>query len=141
MARSALALALTALVVAGADLVHAGLAVANSSGGTLAHERSLPYVVGVAAASLLWAGAIVLTRSTSIAVAGGVLAGGALGNLASLALWPSLNGVPDPLVAAGVAFSLADVAVAVGLVLVLATTAVFAARNRARLRDPIRLGA
>jgi lipoprotein signal peptidase len=141
MARSALALALTALVVAGTDLVHTGLAIANAGGGTLAHERSLPYVVGVAAASLLWAGAIVLTRSTSIAVAGGVLAGGALGNLASLALWPSLPGVPDPLVAAGIAFSLADVAVAVGLVLVLVTTAAFAARNRARLREPVRLGA
>jgi hypothetical protein len=141
MARSALALALTALVVAGVDLVHTGLAIANADGGTIAHERSALYVAGVAAASVLWAGAIVLTRSTSIAVAGGVLAGGALGNLAALALWPSLPGVPDPLVAAGVAYSPADVAVAVGLVLVLATTAVFAARNRARLREPVRLGA
>jgi lipoprotein signal peptidase len=141
MARSAFALALTALVVAGADLLHTGLAVADAGAATLAHERSLLYVVGVAVASLIWAGAIVLTRSVAIAVAGGVLAGGALGNLVSLALWPSLPGVPDPLVAVGVAFSLSDVAVAVGLVLVLATTAVFAVRNRARLAEPVRLHA
>jgi hypothetical protein len=139
MARSAAALALAALVVAAADLAHTALAIANAGGATLAHERSLLYVVGVAAASLLWAGAIVLTRSTSIAVAGGILAGGAFGNLASLAFWPSLAGVPDPLVAGEVAFSLADLALGLGILLVFATTAVFAVRNRARLGEPVRL--
>jgi lipoprotein signal peptidase len=139
MARSAFALALTALVVAGADLLHTGLAIANAGGGTLAHERSLSYVVGVAVASLLWAGALVLTRSASIAVAGGVLVGGALANLAALALWPAVPGVPNPLAVDGVAFNAADATVVAGLGLVLVASASFAARNRDRLREPVRL--
>lgn len=139
MARSALALALTALLVAGADLVHTGLALADRGGATLAHERSLLYVAGVAVASLVWAGAIVLTRSTSIAVAGGVLAGGALANLAALALWPAVPGVPNPLAVRGVAFNAADVTVVAGLGLALVASALFAARNRERLREPVRL--
>jgi hypothetical protein len=57
----------------------------------LAHDRSAPYVVGVAGASLVWAGAVALTRSPSIALAGGVVLGGAVGNLASIALWPGDN--------------------------------------------------
>jgi lipoprotein signal peptidase len=139
MARSAAALALTASVVAGLDLAHKGLAIADRGGSVIAHDRSLLYVVGVAVASLLWAGAIALTRSVSIAVAGGILAGGALGNLASLVLWPSVPGVPNPLVAGDVAFNTADLAVLTGLTLVLGTTGVFAARNRERLRQPVRV--
>jgi len=76
-------------------------------------------------------------RATSIAVVGGVVLGGAIGNLASLALWPSLAGVPDPLAAGGVAFNLADVFVASGFVVLLPTTALFALKNRERLFEPV----
>jgi lipoprotein signal peptidase len=63
--------------------------------------------------------------------------GGAIGNLVSIGLWPSLPGVPDPLLAGGVAFNIADVAVAVGFVLLLPATVVFGLQNRDRLFDPV----
>jgi lipoprotein signal peptidase len=141
MARSLAVLAVTAAVVASADLAHKATVVAERGGAVLAHERSLLYVVGVAVASLLWASAIALTRSASIAFGGGVLAGGAASNLASLALWPSVPGVPNPLVADGYAFNVADLAVAAGLLVVVAATAAFAARNRGRLGEPVRIRA
>ena len=141
MARSGIVLVLTATLVAGVDLAHKTTAILERGAAVPAHDRSATYVVGIAVAATAWAGAIVLTRSASIALGGGVLAGGAAGNLVSLALWPSLGGVPNPLVAGNVAFNVADVAVAAGLVLVLAATCVHAARNRERLREPVRFRA
>ncbi len=126
-----------ATVVAGLDLAYTALAVSERGGVVFAHDRSLLYVAGVAAGSLVWAGAVALTRSSAIAVASGVILGGAAGNLASIALWPSLPGVPDPIVAGGVAFNLADVAVGLGFVLLLPATLVFAMRNRERLFEPV----
>ncbi len=139
MARSGILLVLTASLVAGVDLAHKATAIVERGAAVPAHDRSAVYVIGIAAAATAWAGAIVLTRSASIALGGGVIAGGAAGNLVSLALWPSLAGVPNPLVAGNVAFNVADVAVAAGLVLVLAATCVHAARNRELLREPVRL--
>ena len=75
--------------------------------------------------------------SPAIAAAGGVVLGGSLGNVAALGLWPSVDGVPDPLVAGGVAFSLGDVAVGVGLVLVTVAAVRFASENRSRWREPV----
>lgn len=139
MARSGIVLGLAALVVAGVDLAHKAMAIADSGGAVLAHERSLAYVAAVGAVASVWAGAIVLTRSVSIALAGGVLAGGAAGNVVSLVLWPSVPGVPNPLLAGDLAFNVADLAVAAGVVLLLAAAAGFAVRNRERLREPVRL--
>jgi lipoprotein signal peptidase len=130
-------LAGTAGAVAGLDLVQKAFAISERSGAVLVHDRPPLYVAGLAVAALVWAGAIVRTRSASIAVAGGVVLGGAIGNLVSIALWPSLAGVPDPLVAGGVAFNVADVAVAAGFVLLLPATALFGLKNRARLFEPV----
>jgi lipoprotein signal peptidase len=102
------------------------------------HGRSAVCVVGTAVATLGWAGAIVLTRSVSIAAAGGILAGGAVADRVAPALWPSVDGVPNPPVADDVAFNLADVAVALGLALVIYRRRL-AARNRDRLGEPVRL--
>jgi lipoprotein signal peptidase len=139
MARRFAVLLLAAGVVAGLDLTHKAIAVSERDGAVFAHPRSGLYVLVVAAASAAWVGAILLTGSLSIALSGGVLAGGAAGNVLSLALWPSVAGVPNPLIAGGVAFNVADLAVAAGVVLLIATTAAFAARNRERLREPVRL--
>jgi lipoprotein signal peptidase len=139
MARVAAALALTAALVAAADLTHKAIALADPGSTIVPHERSLPYAFGVVGISTLWAAAILLTRSLSIALAGGVFLGGAAGNVASLALWPSVDGVPNPLLAGDLAFNMADVAVVIGLLLVLATTVGFAARNRARLHERVRI--
>jgi len=127
--------AATAVVVL--DLTYTALAISERGAGVLVHDRPALYVAGVGAASLFWAVAVARTRSGSIALAGGVVLGGAAGNLASIALWPSLPGVPDPIVAGGVAFNLADVAVVAGFALLLPAILVFAARNRERLFEPI----
>lgn len=135
MTRAALVLALaaTATLVAGVDLAHKALAVGDA---TLFHPRGPAYVL-LALVAAAWAGALVAARSLPLALAGGVLLGGAGGNLVSLPLWP---GVPDPLAAGTVAFNLADVfAVVGGLVLVPAAAVLTAWRGRAALREPVAL--
>lgn len=120
-----------AAAVAAVDLVHKAVTPSNAA---LAHDRSWLYLAGGTVVSLVWAGLITLTRSPSIAFAGGVLLGGATGNLASVALWP--EGVPNPLVAGGIAFNVADVSAVLGLLLLVPAIVVFAVRNRGRLFDP-----
>ena len=131
MKRTALALGSIAAVISAIDLAH--------KAGTQAdyfHARSPAYVVVVLALAAVWTGGILATRSLSMAIGGGVLAGGALGNLASLALWP---GVPNPIVVEPIAFNLADTFVVSGFLLTTAATLVFALRNRERLGEPVRL--
>jgi hypothetical protein len=122
-----------AALVATVDLVQKQLAISERAGGVYLHDRPLSYVIAGAALSLGWAGAIALTRSALIAVPGGVVLGGAAGNLMSFALWPSLPGVPDTIVAGGLAFSVGDLAVAFGLSLLLPAALVYARQNKSRL--------
>ena len=121
-----------ATVVALLDLAHKAYAISERGGAVLLHDRPTRYVVAGAILSLGWACAIVLTRSSSIAFAGGVVLGGAAGNLVSFALWPSLSGVPDPILVGWLAFSLGDVAVVVGFALLIPAVLVVRTR-RARL--------
>jgi len=126
-----------AALVAALDLLQKQLAISERGGGVYLHDRPATYVIAGAALSLGWAGAIALTRSALIAVPGGVVLGGAAGNLMSFALWPSLPGVPDTIVAGGLAFSVGDVAVAIGLALLLPAALVYARRNKGRLFAPL----
>jgi len=126
-----------AALVAALDLLQKQLAISERGGGVYLHDRPATYVIAGAALSLGWAGAIALTRSALIAVPGGVVLGGAAGNLMSFALWPSLPGVPDTIVAGGLAFSVGDVAVALGLALLLPAALVYARRNKGRLFAPL----
>jgi lipoprotein signal peptidase len=126
-----------AAVVVALDLGQKQSAISESGGAVYLHDRPLRYVVAGAALTLGWAGAIALTRSAVIAVPGGVVLGGAAGNLLSFALWPSLPGVPDTIVAGGLAFSLGDVAVGIGLLLLVPAGLIFARRNRGRLFAPL----
>jgi hypothetical protein len=126
-----------AAIVVALDLGQKQLAISDGSGAVYLHDRPLRFVVAGAALTLGWAGAIALTRSALMAVPGGVVLGGAAGNLISFALWPSLPGVPDPIVAGGLAFSVGDLAVASGLLLLVPAGLVFARRNRGRLFDPL----
>ena len=133
MTRVALVLSATAALVAGADLLHKALAV---DAATPVHERGWGYLLlaGVAAG---WALALVAAGSPGLAFAGGVLLGGAAGNLLSLPVW---GGVPNPLVAGPVAFTAADVAAALGgLVLVPGAVGSLAWRRRESLREPVAL--
>ena len=130
MRRCALLLGFVAAATAAVDL-----AVKAGTPTTYFHERSGLYVL-LAACALPWAAALVATGSRLVSAAGGVLVGGAIANVLSLALWPA--GVPDPLVLGVVAFNPADVfALAGGLVLVPLAVAVFAVRNRHRLRQRV----
>jgi lipoprotein signal peptidase len=138
--RPLLLIASTAAITGALALAHTGVSVSTAGTAVPAHERPALYVVGISIAMLAWAAAIVLTRSAAIAIAGGILAGGAVANVLSLALWPSVGGVPNPLRAGDVAFNVGDVLVAAGLALVLVGVAVHAALNRERLREPVRLG-
>ena len=137
MIRSLRLLLGAATVVATVDLAYKAVSISERGGTVLAHDRPTIHVVGIAAASLFWASAIVRVRSSSIAVAAGIVVGGAVGNIASFALWPSLPGIPDPIVAWGIAFNLADVSAVFGLALLLPAILVFAARNRTQLFEPV----
>jgi signal peptidase (SPase) II len=131
---SALALLGAATLVAAADLAHKALAMRDPASVPL-HDRSAAYAL-VLAAALVWATALVAVRAPLLALAGGVVAGGAAGNVLSLAFWP---GVPDPLAsdALGLAFNFADVAaLAGGLVLVPAAVLVLMAQG-GDLRRPV----
>ena len=89
-------------------------------------------------AGALAAALLVLTprvRSFALAVGAGVAAGGALPTLVSGVVWA--GGVPDPLVAGGVAFNLADIAIAAGDLVLLAGVLVHAWINRALLSQPL----
>jgi len=127
----------TAGAVAVLDLAQKAFSISERGGAVIAHNRSGLYVATGAVAAFLWGAAVARVGSPSIAVAGGVILGGAVGNLFSIALWPSLAGVPDPLVAGGVAFSVGDVAVGFGILLLLPAIVVFALQNRERLFEPV----
>jgi len=130
-------LAGTAGAVAALDLAQKAFSISERGGAVIAHNRSGLYVATGALAAFLWGAAVARVGSPSIAVAGGVILGGAVGNLFSIALWPSLVGVPDPLVAGGVAFSVGDVAVGFGILLLVPATVIFALQNRERLFEPV----
>jgi lipoprotein signal peptidase len=119
----------TAVAFAGLDLAHK-----TTVESTYGHPRSSAYVAVVLGLALLWSAAILATRSVLLALAGGVVLGGALGNVVSLALWP---GVPNPIELDSIAFNLADAFVLVGFATTAAATLTFAVRNRERLREPL----
>ena len=122
-----MAFAATATAFAGLDLAHKA-----TVDTTYAHTRSAAYVAVVLGLVAVWSAAILATRSPLIALAGGVVTGGALGNLASLALW---SGIPNPIHLEPVAFNLADSFVLLGFASTAAATLVFAVRNRERLPE------
>ncbi len=73
-------------------------------------------------------------RSRGIVLGAGIAAGGALATFVSGLAW---GGVPDPLVHGGIAFNLADVAIAAGDALLLFAALLHAWTNRARLRESV----
>jgi hypothetical protein len=144
MRRSVLVLLTAAGLVLTVDLAHKAVVIADRGEGLLFHERSLGYTVGIVLVSLAWGAAIVATRSAALAVPGGFVLGGAAGNIVSWALWPSYAGTPNTFFAGdeqlGLAFNLADAFVVGAIFIVLPVAlAIFVARNRHRLREPISL--
>ena len=119
-----------AVVVLGATLVDDAVAPSR-----LSHARS---PLGLAGAGLLAVALLVLVpraRSAAMSLGAGIAAGGAAATLIAGAAWR--GGVPNPLVRGGIAFNLADLAIAAGDALLLAAALAHAWRNRARLTQPI----
>ena len=129
MRTASVVLGATAVAFAGLDLAHKAITEA-----THLHPRSAAYVAVALALAVLWSAAILAARSALIALAGGVVLGGAVGNLVSLALWA---GVPNPIELEQVAFNLADAFVLLGFGATAAATLVFALVNRERLGEPL----
>jgi hypothetical protein len=100
-------------------------------GSRLSHPRPAVVLVGalVLAAALL----ILAPRAGSLAVTvgAGIAAGGALATLVAGASWR--DGVPNPLVANGIAFNLADIAIVIGDLLLIGGALHHAFRQRDRL--------
>lgn len=131
MRSAALVFAAAAILGAAVDLAHK-----VSVDAFYFHARSPGYVVLVLGLAVVWAGAILTTRSRAMALGGGVLLGGALGNVVSLALWP---GVPNPIELGPIAFNVADVFVLAGFLVTSGAALALAARDSDRLHEPVRL--
>jgi hypothetical protein len=101
------------------------------------HHRSQAWVV-LSLVVLLGAFSLMLVPSRAVALAAGVMSGGAIGNLVSAR--SDGNWVPNPLVIGnyerGIAFNLADVFFLVGNLLLMATLIVMIVRRRDRLAPP-----
>jgi lipoprotein signal peptidase len=124
--RTAIAVALAVLA---AVIAHDALAATRFQ-----HHRSPVTLLfgGLLAAALLALAPRI--RSRGIVLGAGIAAGGALATFVSGLAW---GGVPDPLVRGGVAFNLADVAIAAGDALLLVAALLHAWTNRMRLREPV----
>jgi lipoprotein signal peptidase len=118
-----------AIAVLAAVVIHDALAPTRFH-----HHRSLAALLGavVLAAALLALAPRV--RSSGVVLGAGIAAGGALATFVSGLAW---GGVPDPLVHGGIAFNLADVAIAFGDAMLLVAALLYAWTNRARLREPV----
>ena len=118
-----------ALAVLAAVIIHDALVPAPFH-----HHRSLAtlFVAGMLATALLALAPRV--RSSGVVLGAGIAAGGALATFVSGLAW---GGVPDPLVHGGIAFNLADVAIAFGDALLLVAALLYAWANRAQLREPV----
>jgi lipoprotein signal peptidase len=99
------------------------------------HPRPLWLLAGGAVAA---AGILVLAPrvpSLALSLGAGTATGGVLGMLVAALIWS--RGVPDPLVRGSVAFNLADVAIAVGDAVLLASALLVVWRHRHALRQPV----
>jgi hypothetical protein len=105
------------------DLAHKAWA---DGGAGAVHQRSTLWIAVFGVLAAVEAAAIVLTRSTPLALAGGLLVGGCAANLASPAIW---GGVPDAIALGGVYVSAADLLIAAGIALLLPTAALLARRE------------
>jgi lipoprotein signal peptidase len=118
-----------ALAVLAAVIIHDALAPTRFH-----HHRTLGSLVvaGLLATALLALAPRI--RSSGVVLGAGIAAGGALATLVSGLAW---GGVPDPILRGGVAFNLADVAIALGDALLLVAALLYGWANRARLREPV----
>jgi lipoprotein signal peptidase len=99
------------------------------------HPRGVAYELVAAAITLLLVLIVPRVPSRALAVAGGVAAAGAFGNLVSALAWR--GGIPNPIVIGEIAFNIADICAVTGAIALVLGAALFALRHPALLRQPI----
>ena len=118
-----------ALLLAAVDLGQ------KASAPVYGHPRGPGYVVFAAVLTVLLVLYVPRVPSRPLAVAGGVAAAGALGNLVSALAWR--GGVPNPIVLGDIAFNVADLCAVTGAAALVVGAALFALRNPTLLRQPV----
>ena len=101
------------------------------SSSPFSHARSPLGLAGAGALALALLVAVPRAGSAAMSLGAGMAAGGAIATLVAGSAWP--EGVPNPLVRGGVAFNVADLAIAAGDALLLSAALWHAWRNRASL--------
>lgn len=119
----------TGLVLAAVDLTQ------KASAPVYGHPRGAGYVFLAAVLTGLLVLVVPRVPSRLLAVAGGVAAAGAFGNLVSALAWR--GGIPNPLVFGDIAFNVADLCAVAGAAALVLGCALFALRNPTLLRQPI----
>jgi lipoprotein signal peptidase len=99
------------------------------------HPRGVGYVLVAAALTGFLVVFVPRVPSRALAVAGGVAAAGAFGNLVSALAWR--GGIPNPIVLGEVAFNVADLCAVTGAIALVLGAVLFALRHPALLRQPI----
>jgi lipoprotein signal peptidase len=117
--------------LAAAALAANALARSISPASVLYHPRSLLLLAALPVCLALVA-LVPLVGSLPLDLAAAALAGGSLGNIASVLAWR--DGVPDSIRLGNVAFNPADVLIAVGVAGLLLTAGLLAVRRR---REPL----
>jgi lipoprotein signal peptidase len=99
------------------------------------HPRGVAYVLLASAIAVLLLVFVPRVPSRALAIAGGVAAAGACGNLVSALAWR--GGIPNPIVAGDIAFNAADLCAVTGAIALVLGSLLFAVRHPALLRQPI----
>ena len=123
------------LLIAVALLLTAVDLVQKASAPVYGHPRGLGYGLVAGALTVFLVLLVPRVPSRALAVAGGVAAAGAFGNLVSALAWR--GGVPNPIVVGEFAFNVADLCAVGGAIALVVGAVFFGLRNPALLRQPI----
>jgi lipoprotein signal peptidase len=123
------------LLVAVALLLTAVDLAQKASAPVYGHPRGVVYMLVAAALTAFLVLFVPRVPSRALAVAGGIAAAGAFGNLVSALAWR--GGIPNPIVVGEVAFNVADLCAVGGAIALVVGAVVFALRNPALLRQPV----
>jgi hypothetical protein len=99
------------------------------------HARGVLYLLVATAITAVLVLFVPRVPSRALAVAGGVAAAGAFGNLVSALVWR--GGIPNPIVVGDLAFNVADLCAVTGAIALVPGAVLFALRHPALLRQPI----
>jgi lipoprotein signal peptidase len=99
------------------------------------HPRGVGYALVAAALTVFLVLFVPRVPSRALAVAGGLAAAGAFGNLVSALAWR--GGIPNPIVLGDVAFNVADLCAVGGSIALVLGAVVFGLRHPTLLRQPV----